>query len=95
MQLIPNIVRHADLLEALAPLLNLLGISAEEVYSEPPITIGHTIGFTAVHSVIDRLDSLHVVETVVGEGETAEQAVRVEIPIDIYVPIAVSTQVAI
>ena len=41
---VPLTVKHDDLLEALAPLCALLGITSNDIYASPPLTVGGPVG---------------------------------------------------
>ncbi len=84
---IPNVIRQADLMVAIKPLLDLVGLDPREVYVNPPITVGDSVDIT-IHP--DAAARMHPDDArtpvVVGEGEVSEHAFRISIPLDINLP---------
>jgi hypothetical protein len=83
----PVSLRHAAVMEALQPLCDLIGVPADEMFADPPLSIGKAVTFAAIPEVGERLSSCVVREIVVGDDpKWQERAVEISIPLDIYLP---------
>lgn len=84
MREMPSFIRQDDLIAAIAPLLDLIGVGANEIYVDPPLTVGDSVTFTAHPSVADRAREagLNVTDTLVAEGDPdwEQRAVTISIP---------------
>ncbi len=87
----PSLIRHSELMTAMEPLLDLLGLTSRDIYLDPPLSIGQTVTFTVPESVADRFAGCNLQQrVVVGDGVFAERAITISIPIDVHLPARIS-----
>lgn len=80
---VPSQIKHQDLMVAMCPLFDLLGVEATELFVDEPMLIGRQVSFVAIPEVALRT-GLPAETITLGSGSEAQYAVRISVPIDVF-----------